>query len=147
MSSYAQDFNQWTVETADLLRDRRWADIDVAHLIEEVQDLGKRERRSIESYLVIILIHLLKWQYQPQRRSDSWTTSINNSRLQIEAEIEDSPSLKDYPNEVLEKAYSKARRKAAQQTGLSIDTFPELCPYAVDVILRDEWLPPAEDTL
>lgn len=141
MSSYAQDFNQWTTETANLLRDRRWAEIDLDHLIEEVQDLGKRERRAIESYLTIILIHLLKWQYQPQRRSDSWTTSINNSRVQIEAEAEDSPSLKDYPTEVLDKAYTKARRKAAQQTDLSLDVFPAQCPYLIDQILKDEWLP------
>ncbi len=83
MSSYAQDFNQWTIETANLLRDRRWAEIDLDHLIEEVQDLGKRERRAIESYLTIILIYLLKWQYQPQRRSDSWTKPIRKLGLKL----------------------------------------------------------------
>lgn len=141
MSSYAQDFNQWTTETASLLRDRRWAEIDIEHLIEEVQDLDKRERRAVESYLAIILIHLLQWEYQPQRRSDSWITSINNSRFQIESESEDSPSLKNYPSEVLGKAYEKAKRRAAQQTGLDLDRFPDQSPYLIKEILQEGWLP------
>ena len=97
--AYLADFNSWIDQTAHLLRERRWHEIDVEHLIEEVEDLGKSERRGIASQLTRLLLHILKWQYQPQRRSDSWLDSITDARTQIELAIEDSPSLRNYPAE------------------------------------------------
>lgn len=94
---YLDDFSSWTAQTAQLLRERRWNVIDLSKLIEEVEDLGKSERRGISSQLTRLLLHLLKWQYQPQRRSDSWLDSITDARIQIELAIEDSLSLRDYP--------------------------------------------------
>jgi hypothetical protein len=87
-----------------------------------------------------IMVHLLKWQYQPQRRSDSWLDSINDGRSQIRRKLEDSPSLRSYPDQVLAKEYTRARREAARQTGLEISIFPEFCPYEIEQVIKD-WLP------
>lgn len=139
--TYLTDFNSWIDHTTQLLRDHRWQDIDVAHLIEEIQDLGKSEQRAIASQLTRLLMHLLKWQYQPQRRSDSWLDSITDARTQIELAIADSPSLKHYPAAQLKESYNRARRQAAKQTGLQIFEFPDECPYSLNLVLDEDWLP------
>lgn len=139
--TYVTDFNSWIDQTTQLLRDRRWQDIDVAHLIEEIQDLGKSEQRAIASQLTRLLMHLLKWQYQPQRRSDSWLDSITDARTQIELAIVDSPSLKPYPAAQLKESYTRARRQAAKQTGLQMLEFPDECPYSLNLVLDEDWLP------
>ncbi|QMS91814.1 DUF29 domain-containing protein [Nostoc edaphicum CCNP1411] len=144
-ATYKADFNLWIEQTAQLLRSHHWHEIDVEHLIEEVEGLGKSERRAIASQLTRLLLHLLKWQYQPQRRSDSWLDSIADSRTQIELAIEDSPSLKSYPTEQLEESYQRARRQAAKQTGIQISVFPEECPYFLELVLDEDWLPEASD--
>jgi ribosomal protein L16/L10AE len=87
------------------------------------------------------LLHLLKWQYQPQRRSDSWLDSITDARTQIELTLEDSPSLKSYPADQLEASYQRARRQAARQTGIEVSVFPDVCPYSLEVVLAENWLP------
>jgi hypothetical protein len=140
---YEHDLVLWAKTTAQLLREQRWEAIDLPHLIEEVEDLGKSERSAIGSQMERIMVHLLKWQYQPQRRSDSWLDSINDGRSQIRRKIEDSPSLWNYPEEILEKEYARARREASRQTGLALNTFPESCPFAIDQVLED-WLPETE---
>ncbi len=94
--------------------------------------------------MIRLLLHLLKWQYQIQRRSDSWLDSITDARTQIELAIEDSPSLRSYPAQQLEQSYQRARRKAAQQTGMPVSVFPEACPYTLELILDQDWLPEAE---
>ena len=139
--TYLTDFNLWIDQTAQSLRERRWHEIDVEQLIAEVEDLGKSERRAIASPLTRLLLHLLKWQYQPQRRSDSWLDSISDARTQIELVIEDSPSLNNYPAEHLEASYQRARRRAAKQTKLQISVFPETCPYPLGRVLDEDWLP------
>jgi hypothetical protein len=135
------DFNSWIAQTTQLLREHRWHEIDVAQLIEEMEDLGKSERRGIASQLTRLLLHLLKWQYQPQRRSDSWLDSITDARTQIELALEDSPSLGNYPAEQLEESYQRARRQAAKQTRLEISVFPNACPYSIELVLAEDWLP------
>lgn len=140
-ASYATDFNLWIQRTAKLLRERRWHEIDLEYLIEEVEDLSKSERRGIASQLTRLLLHLLKWQYQPQRRSDSWLDSITDARTQIDLAIEDSPSLKSYPAEKLEPSYQRARQQAAKQTGMALSVFPEECPYPLDLVLEEDWFP------
>jgi hypothetical protein len=144
-AAYKADFNLWIEQTTQLLRSHSWHEIDVEHLIEEVEGLGKSERRSIASQLTRLLLHLLKWQYQPQRRSDSWLDSITDSRTQIELAILDSPSLKSYPTEQLEESYQRARRQAAKQTELLISLFPEKCPFSVELVLDEDWLPEASN--
>ena len=140
-ADYSSDFSRWTEETGRLLREGRWQHVDVEHLIAEVEDLGKSERRGIASQLTRLLLHLLKWQYQPQRRSDSWLDSIADARLQIELAMQDSPSLRDYPSDQLARFYALGRSGAAKQTGMPLSTFPEQCPYALDDVLSDDWLP------
>ncbi len=138
---YLADFNTWIDQTATLLRNGHWREIDLEHLIEEVDGLGKSERRGITSQLTRLLLHLLKWQYQPQRRSDSWLDSITDARTQIELAIEDSPSLTNYPAEKLEESYQRARRQSAKQTSMDISVFPIECPYSLELILDQDWLP------
>jgi hypothetical protein len=135
------DFNSWITQTTQLLRENRWHEIDVTHLIEEMEDLGKSERRGISSQLTRLLLHLLKWQYQPQRRSDSWLDSITDARTQIDLALEDSPSLINYPATQLEESYQRARRQAARQTGFEVSVFPDTCPYPVAIVLSEDWLP------
>ena len=138
---YLADFSSWINQTAQLLRERRWHEIDVPHLVEEVEDLGKSERRGIASQLTRLLLHLLKWQYQPQRQSDNWLDSITDARTQIELTIEDSPSLRDYPAEKLQACYQRARRQAAKQNHIEVSAFPTECPYTLERILAEDWLP------
>lgn len=139
--TYSTDFNAWIDQTTQLLREQRWHEIDVAHLIEEIEDLGKSERRAIASQLIRLLLHLLKWQYQPQRRSDSWLDSITDARTQIELAIADSPSLSSYPAAQLNESYQRVRRQAARQTGIEITVFPNACPYSLNLVLAEDWLP------
>ncbi len=135
------DFHAWLQQSARLIRARRWQELDADLLADEVENLGKSERRSIASQLTRVLVHLLKWHVQPARRSDSWRDSIADARLQIALALDDSPSLRAYPAEQLGACYGKARRAAVQQTGLAIARFPEICPFALADILDDAWLP------
>ncbi len=144
-TTYTTDFNLWSQQTAQLLRERRWQEIDLEYLIEEVEDLGKSERRGISSQLTRLVLHLLKWQYQPQRRSDSWLDSITDARTQIELAIQDSPSLINYPEKQLDPSYQKARRQASKQTGIPLSVFPEKCSYYLELILDEDWLPEKDD--
>ena len=144
-TTYTKDFNLWSQQTAQLLRERRWQEIDLEYLIEEVEDLGKSERRGISSQLTRLLLHLLKWQYQPQRRSDSWLDSITDARTQIELAIQDSPSLINYPEKQLETSYQKARRQASKQTRIPLSVFPAKCSYYLELILDEDWLPEKDD--
>jgi len=139
--TYLSDFNLWIERTTQLLQEHRWHEIDVVHLIEEIEDLGKSERRAISSQLIRLLLHLLKWEYQPQRRSDSWLDSITDARTQIEMAIADSPSLKNYPNQELEDCYQRALRQASKQTNTEISVFPNPCPYSIELVLAEDWLP------
>lgn len=142
---YASDYQGWLAQTARLIRERRWQDLDAEHLADEVEDLGKSERRGVTSQLTRLLFHLLKWRFQQIRRSDSWRDSIADARLQIQLAIEDSPSLATYPTTQLDTCYNKARRSAARQTGLAADHFPDACPFAIEDVLNEDWLPDAVD--
>ena len=138
---YAIDFNLWAQQTALLVREQRWQEIDLEHLVEELEDVSKREKRAIASQLIRLLLHLLKWHYQPQRRSDSWLDSITDARIQIELTVQESPSLKHYPAEEFLQCYQRARLSAAKQTGLPLTIFPESCPYLLEDVLSEAWLP------
>lgn len=140
-SAYSADFDTWIGRTAQLLREGRWAEIDTEQLIEEIEDLGKRDRRAVVSQLIRLLLHLLKWQYQSERRSDSWLDSITDARVQIELAFEDSPSLRNYLTEQVEASYQRARRQAAQQTRINVSDFPQHCPYDLSQCLLEGWLP------
>lgn len=138
---YLTNLSSWINQTTQPLREDRWHEIDMAKLIEEVDDLGKSERRGIASQLTRLLLHLLKWQYQPQRRSDSWIDSITDAWTQIELAIEDSSSLERYSVEQVQESYQWARRQATKQTSMEISVFPETYPYSLALVLTYDWLP------
>ena len=116
---YDRDYYQWLDVTATLLSEGRLNDLDVPNLLDELEAMGKSQKRAIESYLKVLLLHLLKWNYQPTMRSGSWRSSIRNSRLGISDRIEESPSLRELPELILEKCYRVARSNAADETGHS----------------------------
>lgn len=138
---YDEDFNGWIQQTVDLLKARRFEELDVDNLIEELESMSKRDKREILSRLKVLLMHLLKWQYQPSRRTASWETTIRNHRDEIAQILQDSPSLASYPAAVLAQAYVSARKNAASETGLTIATFPEICPFAIAEVLDEAFLP------
>jgi hypothetical protein len=138
---YDQDIYAWANTNAQLLREKRFDQLDMTNLIEEIEDMARSEQRSILSHLKILLMHLLKWQFQPQFQGTSWSSSIVNARLEIEELIEESPSLRRAPEEDLPKAYAYARKLAAKQTALPLSAFPADCPYTISQVLDEDWLP------
>ena len=128
---YNKDYIAWSDEQALLLEQQRWDELDLVHLIEEVKDLGNRHRDALESQLTRLFMHLLKWQYQPEKRSNSWLSSIREARKQIDRLIRKHPVLKIYLEQIYEQSYLDAREDASDETGLDIDTFPLSCPYSV----------------
>jgi len=130
---YEDDYAQWAEEMAKKLEEKRFNEIDLDHLVEEVRDLSKRERDKLLSSIRLILHHLLKWNYQTQKRSRSWQITIERERNNLEFYLEDSPSLKKYLcQEWIDKMYRLARLDAAKETDLD---FPKECPYNLQDIL------------
>jgi Domain of unknown function DUF29 len=138
---YDRDYYQWLDVTATLLSEGRLNELDVPNLLDELEAMGKSQKRAIESYLKVLLLHLLKWKYQPGMRSGSWRSSIRNSRLGISDRIEESPSLRELPELILEKCYGVARSNAADETGLDRSVFPEVCPFTLVELLQEDFLP------
>lgn len=137
--NYETDFYQWTQQQAVLLRQGQFSQIDAENLAEEIESIGKSDRRAIWSHLTHILLHLLKWHYQPERRGSSWTESIDNGREQLDWLVKDSPSLRPKFPLFVEDVYPRARRKAANETGLPLSIFPEQCPFTPDQITGEYW--------
>jgi hypothetical protein len=140
---YDTDFYAWTQAQVDALRAKDWAALDLPHVIEEIADLGNEQRHAVESHLRILLAHLLKWRYQPQRRRRSWQTSILNARTEITRRLERNSSLQHAWPEMLAWAYPKARQLAASETGLPRATFPEACPWTIAQLQDEDFLPEA----
>jgi len=133
-ASYEQDYGLWAEQMANLLASGRFSELDIENLVEEVRDLSKRERDRLLSSLRLILHHLLKWDYQPQKRSRSWHNTIGRERNNVSLYLEDSPSLSQYLNEdFLNKMYRVARSDAMRETGLE---FPSTCPYGIEDVLN-----------
>ncbi|MEG4960711.1 MULTISPECIES: DUF29 domain-containing protein [unclassified Microcoleus] len=138
---YDTDYLRWIEITVEKLRVRDYSNIDWENLIAEIEDMGRSERRSLESNLVVILLHLLKWQFQPDQRSGSWKGSIVEHRRRIRKALKDSPSLKPYLEEVLVECYADAAEQASAETGLPVETFPQLCMYTSVDVLDSDFLP------
>ena len=139
MTDYNSDFYSWTQQQAQLLRQGAWSQLDLENLIEEIANMGKSQRDATASHLLIVMMHLLKWQYQPQRRSSSWRDSIVNGRIQIEDLLDNNPSLKPQVQGLIESRYVKARRYASRETALPLSTFPAQCPFSNEQIISDWW--------
>ena len=141
-SGYDTDFFQWTQTTADLLRRRRFDEIDAEHAAEEIEDMGKRDRREVRSRLIVLLMHLLKWQQQPAKRARStWRATIGEQRTQLRLVVSDSPSLGRIAEQELPLIYPTAVKQAAAQTRLPVEAFPAECPFSVDQVLNEDFLP------
>lgn len=139
--NYDHDLVAWALGNAALLRAGRLGEIDADHLAEELEDLGKSERRALCSHIRVLLMHLLKSQYQPGLRRASWRVSIDNARREIQVILEDSPSLRRAVPECIEREYPSARRNAITETGLPDDHLPVDCPYRADEALAAEFWP------
>lgn len=138
-TSYDEDFFLWTQQQAALLRQGQLSVIDAGNLAEEIEGMGKRDRRTLTSHLTNLLLHLLKWRYQPERRGASWRLAIRNARQNMELIMADSPSLRPQLAELIEAAYPRARRNAADETGLPLEALPEHCPFTAVQITAEEW--------
>jgi hypothetical protein len=138
---YDADFVRWTEEQAAALRAGRLDALDLENLAEEIESLGKRDRRKLKFRLTVLIMHLLKWAYQPDQRSGSWESTVRTQRAEIRQLLDDSPGLRRDVPDILAQKYDLARRNAAAETGLSLAIFPAACPFAVDEILAEEWLP------
>lgn len=141
---YDKDFVAWSDEQSLLLEQERYGELDLMNLIEEVRDLGRRERDAIESQLTKLLMHLLKWQYQPKNRGSSWEVSVKDARKQIKRLIEKYPVLAKHirGENVFYVCYRRAVEDAVDETGLAIDKFPLACPYDLQTeILNSVFLP------
>lgn len=142
---YERDFYAWIQVTAQLLKNQIWEEIDLANLIVEVESMGRAEKNALKSNLIVVLMHLLKYTYQPHRRSDSWLNSISEHRVRIDVALESSPSLKPYLEEVFASCYKKAQRWAIAETKLSENTFPSEPAFSLADALDLSFLPGSSD--
>jgi hypothetical protein len=139
---YETDIIQWVEQQISLIKEHRYSEVDWPNLLDEIEDLSKRERDRFLSSIRLIIQHLLKCEYQPELRSRSWQVTIKRERNRLQRYLRDTPSLKRYWAD-LDKVYRDARADAANETGLSDGTFPDHCPYSQEQIQTD-WFPPDE---
>ena len=138
---YKRDLFEWSCRAAETLRGSQPEQADTDHLAEEIEDMGKRDLKELNSRVQVLVAHLLKWQLQTAKRSRSWSSTIVTQRIEIEADLKQSPSLKRKVRSGLPDNYEKAVRRATAETGLASDLFPAECPFTVEQILDPEFLP------
>jgi hypothetical protein len=141
MQTYEDDIVAWANEQAHLLRSGQFDRLDIAHIAEEIEDVGKSEQRELASRMAVLLAHLLKWKYQSERRGRSWESAIRTQRRAIELRLERTPSLRAILRDTgwWEETWADAVAEATRETGL--DTFPEHCPWPASDTLEPDWLP------
>ena len=139
--NYEADIIAWANEQAWLVRNRKFELLDVEHIAEEIEDVGKSEQRELGNRMTVLIAHLLKWQFQPERQGRSWELTIRNQRKAIQLHLKQVPSLKSKLNdfEWWEIVWGDAVYQASKETEL--DTFPETRLWSIDNILSDSWLP------
>ena len=140
-ADYEDDFYAWTYEQAELLRLGRFREADLTNIVEELETLGRAERKALRSSYRLVLAHLLKWQFQPEGRGNSWRLSIANARDEIIDLLDDNPSLRSQIDGVVPKAYVYAHRKAAIETGLAEEAFPAQCPWSFELATDSDFWP------
>ena len=138
MTVYDRDYYKWTNDQVLLLHQKDYENLDVIHLMEEIESLGNSEKNKLQSHLTILYMHLLKYEYQPSKRSRSWETSIKLAKLHAKDCLDDNPSLKSKLILINKKAYRIARHAASQETGLNSEAFPEECLWNINELLNDE---------
>ncbi len=138
---YDRDFYAWSREQAELLRAGKLAEADIDHIAEEIDSMGRTEKRELVSRLSVLLLHLLKWRYQPEKRGPSWEASVRVQRNRLVDHLDDNPSLKPLLPKALASAYRDASLEAVAETGLPAATFPEACPWTVEQVLDGGFWP------
>jgi hypothetical protein len=138
---YDLDYCFWLEHTAQLLKEGKLSEVDTVNLIEEIEDMGRREKRAVKSNLIVILLHLLKYKYQPSLRSNSWKASIREHRRRLRDDFKMSPSLKRYFEEIFDESYRDATEQASDETGLPLNTFPNRSPFTPSEALNFDYLP------
>ncbi len=133
--AHDRDFYAWTQNQAQLLRAGELETLDLQQIAEELEDMGRTEKRALESRIEVLVMHLLKWQYQPNLRSRSWQLTIREQRLRVQTLLEDNPSLQPHLSQRIDKIYRLAVIAAERETGLNL--FPDTCPYEIEQILSD----------
>lgn len=142
-TSYETDVVAWASEQARLIRAGRFDQLDLTHIAEEIEDVGKSEQRELASRMAVLLAHILKWKFQPQKRSISWTLTIKEQRRLLVRRIQKTPSLGPMlvDPEWIDEIWVDAKALAEKETGLDIGTYPEVCPWAMAHVLEEDWLP------
>ena len=141
-ATYDTDFYAWANEQAALLRSGRLAEADIAHIAEEIETMGRAEKRELVSRLTVLLMHLLKWGFQPGlrgRKGRSWRLTIEEQRKEVLNHLADNPSLESRTEEAMAVAYDVAILKAARETGLDKAAFPAVCPWTFEQATSDFW--------
>ncbi len=138
---YDVDFHAWALDQARRLREIDVPGLDTCNLAEEIESLGRSDRRELASRLGVLLTHLLKWQFQPDRQGESWVATIGEQRRAIDVLLRESPSLRPTVPDTVAGAYRFATRQAARETGLSRTGFPQPCPWLPGQVLDEDWLP------
>jgi len=142
-TKYDADVVAWAIEQASLLRTGRLSDLDIEHIAEEIEDVGKSEQRELAGRMAVLLAHLLKWEYQPERRGSSWEDTIRTQRERIERRICKTPSLKasltdaDWQADVWDDAVDDA----VKETGMARKVFPRSCPWTKEQIMSQDFYP------
>lgn len=134
---YDADFYGWTQQQSELLRSRQLDQLDINNLVEEIESLGRQERRELENRLAVLVGHLLKWHYQPKQRSRSWFATIDDQRERIARLIKQNPSLKPYLPEAMAIAYRDGVKLFGQETGLDYRQLPQSCPFSVEQVFEE----------
>lgn len=143
LHNYDGDIIAWANEQARFLREGQFSQLDIEHIADEIEDVGKSEQRELESRMAVLLAHLLKWQYQPQRRGNSWEATIRTQRTSIDRRLKKTPSLKaslSNPDWWAD-AWDDAVRSAVQETGIALVVFPPSCPWAFEQIMDADFWP------
>ena len=138
---YEKDFYAWTMHNAQLLRQGKLSEIDIENVAEEIESMGRSDKRALISRLAVLIAHLLKWQVQPQKHCNSWNATIKEQRLKVKRLLDESPSLKHFLNLQLSDAYEQAILIAMKDTGFAQKTFPKNCPFTLDQCLRSNFFP------
>lgn len=142
-TSYESDVVAWAKEQAEMIRSGRFDKLDLKNIAEEIEDVGKSEQRELASRMAVLLAHILKWKFQPQKRSVSWTLTIKEQRRLLVRRVQKTPSLSPMLSdpEWIDEIWVDAKALAEKETGLDIGTYPEFCPWPMANVLAPDWLP------
>ena len=136
---YETDFYQWTVEQSQLLALGKWDSLDLVNLVEEIESLGKQQKQELRNRLGVLIGHLLKWQYQPEKQSKSWRSTIREQRREAKLIISENPSLKSYIEEAIRLGTSQGLDLVVRETQLDYQDLPEECPYSIEQIFDNNF--------